>query len=337
MSGFDDNPFADPTDPSVRQATSTNVRPQDGLENYSPFENQSNMNRTSVQPPPNTVATPSGFTTVPIDTPVQAKPSQVSTDEFQKRQEELERKAQELARREEALRNATIPNVRQNNWPPLPSFIPAQPCFYQDINVEIPVEFQRVVQMVYYMWMVHSGLYFVNFVVSLAMLIQAGAGSQFGLSLLYLCLFSPAAYVCWFRPLYKAFRSDSSVNFMAFFLIFAAQLGASVISAVGLPNLGSCGFVNGLSLIASGGGGNIFVGILVVIVGIGYGAAAFLDFLLLVKVHGIYRSTGASFAKAQQEFSQGVFRNEVVQGAAAGAAQSVIQSQMQNASQPNRY
>lgn len=42
---------------------------------------------------------------------------------------------------------------RKNNWPPLPESFPVGPCFYHDITVDIPVEFQKTVQIMYYLWM----------------------------------------------------------------------------------------------------------------------------------------------------------------------------------------
>jgi hypothetical protein len=51
------------------------------------------------------------------------------------------------------------------------------------------------------------------------------------------------------------------------------------------------------------------------------------------QVHRIYRSSGASFAKAQQEFTTGVMRNEHVQGAAANIASEAIRSQFRGPAQ----
>lgn len=119
--------------------------------------------------------------------------------------------------------------AQRNNWPPLPDKFCVQPCFYQDIMVEIPLEFQKVVRLLYYIWMckfifyiqtniqtnfiiiylfcvVHTLMYLLNVVGCLALFCQRGEGAMFGLSILYAVLFTPASYVCWFRPVYKAFR-----------------------------------------------------------------------------------------------------------------------------------
>ena len=47
-----------------------------------------------------------------------------------------------------------------------------------------------------------------NLIVSLFYLFAGGdgAGSTFGLALLYTIMFTPLSFVCWFRPAYKAFR-----------------------------------------------------------------------------------------------------------------------------------
>lgn len=46
----------------------------------------------------------------------------------------------------------------------------------------------------------------VNLVGCLAWLIGGGGATNFGLAFLWLILFTPCSYVCWFRPIYKAFK-----------------------------------------------------------------------------------------------------------------------------------
>lgn len=42
---------------------------------------------------------------------------------------------------------------RKNNWPPLPEKFPVGPCFYHDIAVDIPIEYQKTVKIMYNLWM----------------------------------------------------------------------------------------------------------------------------------------------------------------------------------------
>ncbi|CAG7835290.1 unnamed protein product [Allacma fusca] len=328
MSGFDDNPFGDNPfqDPSIQQATKNSANnPARGLEDYNPFEdtpqNQrpTTMVRGAANPPQyGSTGNPSPAVMSPTQEipPPYAKPMsqqnapQISTEELQRRQEELERKARELERREEELRNTPF-NARKNNWPPLPQIIPIQPCFYQDINVDIPVEFQRIVRYLYYIWILHTAVLIANvlvFVLRLTILSFTDYFGSFFTAIIYLVVFTPTSYVCWFRPAYKAFRSDSSFNFMVFFFIFFFQFITSL--ALSTKLYGACGIYDGIVVINSGGAASVVIGILVLIVGIAFVLIAALDLYLLVKVHRIYRSTGASFAKAQQEFATGVMRNE---------------------------
>ncbi|CAB0019374.1 unnamed protein product [Nesidiocoris tenuis] len=307
MSQFDDNPFGPPTvdnpfaDPSVTQVTQQSSSVQRGLEEFNPFADQPNLHTTN------------------------------------RRQEELERKAAELQRREEELRNAPY-NVRRNNWPPLPeNCCGLEPCFYQDINIEIPVDFQTVVRQLYYVWIFHTLLLFANVIGTLAALLHRGAFSMFGLSIIYTLLLTPFSFLCWYRPGYKAFRSDSSFNFMVFFFLFFFQFIITTIQAMGFKDGGSCGIIIALSSF-DGTVGGIITGIISMMIAIGFVTAAFLDIIMLSKVHRIYRSSGASMAKAQAEFTSEFLKNEHVRGAATSAATAAMQSQFQpQRSPPSRY
>ncbi|KAL1418118.1 hypothetical protein MTO96_026136 [Rhipicephalus appendiculatus] len=322
MSGLDSNPFADPhapspfADPAVTQVTSRSQQAQSGLglEDYNPFAEPAQPRPpTTTSPPqyrPSTAATPAAVVQPAV---MQAK-----------RQEELEKKAAELQAREEALRGAAF-NARANNWPPLPEKCCVAPCFYQDIGVDIPLEFQKIVRTVYYLWIFYVLVLVLNFLGGLAILVKEGGATHFGFSILYMVLFAPLSFLCWFRPLYKAFRSDSSFNFMVFFFVFFVQLIVSVIYAVGIGTTGASGFVVAIDAFSK----SIALGIFLTIVATGHAVNAAWSGIMLLRVHRLYRSTGASFAKAQQEFTAGVLRNEHVQGAAANVAAEAARTAVQ--------
>uniref|UniRef100_A0A4X2L7J1 Secretory carrier-associated membrane protein n=1 Tax=Vombatus ursinus TaxID=29139 RepID=A0A4X2L7J1_VOMUR len=242
-----------------------------------------------------------------------------ATAELLKRQEELNRKAEELDRRERELRHAALGSAtRQNNWPPVPSFCPVQPCFFHDVSMEIPQEFQKTVSTMYYLWMCSTLALLLNFLACLASfcVTPISSGSSFGLSILWALLFTPCSFVCWYRPMYKAFRSDSSFNFFIFFFIFFVQDVIYVLAAIGIPLSGFSGWIWALTVLRI----NTVVGVLMLLVALFFTGIAVLGIVMLKRIHSLYRRTGASFQKAQQEFAAGVFSNPAVRTAAANAA-----------------
>lgn len=56
--------------------------------------------------------------------------------------------------------------------------------------------------------------------------------------------------------------------------------------------------------------------------------------LCWLQVHTLYRTTGASFEKAQQEFATGVMSNKTVQTAAANAAANAASNAARGAFKP---
>lgn len=326
MSGFDSNPFEDPVDvnpfqdPSVTQVTNSGI---DHIESFSPFPDGNSVTGS-------TIPASSGPSQPAVLQPsVEPSPQAVAAAgqaNLLKQQEELERKAAELERREQELQSRGAPTGKQNNWPPLPKFFPIKPCFYQDFSEEIPPEHQRLCKMIYYLWMWQCVTLFLNVLACLAeFTTNTDAGVDFGLSILWFILFSPCSFLCWFRPVYKAFRSDSSFNFFFFFFVFFAQIVVSVIQSVGIPRWGNSGWISAIAAI----GKNKAVGVIMMVVAAFFTATAGLAIVLLKMVHSHYRRTGASFQKAQQEFSQGVVTNRTFQTAAANAATTAAQSSLQ--------
>ncbi|XP_055087997.1 secretory carrier-associated membrane protein 1-like isoform X2 [Periophthalmus magnuspinnatus] len=251
------------------------------------------------------------------DPPAYSQGQPQGANELLKRQEELERKAAELDRREREMQSLSASGGRRNNWPPLPEKFPVGPCFYHDITVDIPVEFQKTVKIMYYLWMIHAGTLFANVIGCLAWFcVSYSRGGDFGLSILWFLMFTPCSFVCWYRPLYGAFRSDSSFRFFIFFFVYVCQVGVYVLQTIGFPGWGTSGWISALTCLNT----NIPVGILMILIAALFTSLAVMSLFMFKKVHAMYRTTGASFEKAQQEFATGVMSNKNVQTAAAKAA-----------------
>ncbi|XP_061462520.1 secretory carrier-associated membrane protein 3 isoform X2 [Rhineura floridana] len=319
------NPFQDPAivqrRPSSEYATLDVYNPFDSAGVPPPYEPPASAQTVPLPPPPAYQPTKKPSPTEPRNYGSYGTQESAAgaTADLLKRQEELNRKATELDRRERELQNAALGHgaARQNNWPPLPSFCPVKPCFYQDIPVEIPVESQKTVTAMYYLWMASTVTLFFNFLASLAWFcVDDTGGSGFGLSILWALLFAPCSFLCWYRPLYKAFRSDSSFNFFVFFFIFFAQDVVFVLQAIGIPGWGFSGWILSFKALKK----NTGVAILTLLVASLFTAIAGLGILMLKRIHSLYRRTGASFQKAQEEFATGVFSNQAVRTAAANVA-----------------
>ena len=190
--------------------------------------------------------------------------------------------------------------------------------FCQDINVDIPVEFQEMVKRLYYLWLFHALLMVGNLLGGVCFLFSGlDKGSMFGLGLVYSFFFIPLSFLCWFRPAYKAFRNDSSFNFMLFFFVFFCQVKQTnfvtlfnsftpvpvlLHNGLGDPGFWRCWCHHCNRHLHSQGqfrmlwknfketplqdatSGSYFVGFLILCISVGFTVAAGADFFMLTKV-----------------------------------------------------
>ncbi|XP_063056985.1 secretory carrier-associated membrane protein 4 [Engraulis encrasicolus] len=204
---------------------------------------------------------------------------------------------------------------RVNNFPPLPQFMRLKPCFYQNVEEEIPAQHHLLVGRVYKLWMLYSITLCVNLVSCIAWWAGGGGATNFGLALLWLILFSPCSYTCWFRPLYKAFRADSSFNFMMFFFVFFLQCVLAIIQAVGIPGWGASGWIATVTYF----GTNVGSAIVMLISALLFTVVAVLMGLVLIRVHRLYRGGGGSMSRAQEEWTTGMWKSAPVREAGFNA------------------
>ncbi|CAN1327079.1 Secretory carrier-associated membrane protein [Linum perenne] len=162
---------------------------------------------------------------IPIDSATDLKSKE---RELQAKEAELRRREQDIKRREDAAARAGI-TLEQKNWPPF------FPIIHHDISNEIPIHLQRI-QYVAFSTFLGTGILF-SYVLGLGLnffTYNAGVKIWF-LAIIYFMSGVPGAYFLWYRPLYRAFRTDSALKFSWFFLFYLIHIGFCIIAAVAPP------------------------------------------------------------------------------------------------------
>uniref|UniRef100_A0A5B6ZGI3 Secretory carrier-associated membrane protein n=1 Tax=Davidia involucrata TaxID=16924 RepID=A0A5B6ZGI3_DAVIN len=162
---------------------------------------------------------------IPLDS---SKDLRMKEKELQAKEAELRRREQELKRREDAVSRAGIV-IEEKNWPPF------FPIIHHDIGNEIPIHLQKVQYVAFttFLGLVLCLLW--NIVAVTTAWIKGEGPTIWFLAIIYFISGVPGAYVLWYRPLYRAMRTDSALKFGWFFLFYLLHIGFCILAAVAPP------------------------------------------------------------------------------------------------------
>eukprot|EP01137_Pigoraptor_chileana_P003125 Opistho-2@42878 len=250
------------------------------------------------------------------------------------KEEELARRQMALDEREIEIANRPAATVIYKepppNWPPFPKwcFFPFKSFYYHDIDAEILPQYKRLCRWLYYAWLATCLCWISNFVGSFAVLVgcsecSGDLGPSFGLALVYMFLFIPLSFICWYRVIYNGFKKDSTLSFFWFFFAFSFQILADVVNTIGIPSSGSAGYIVAISALTK----NVAVGVVCIIASCIWTANTVFSIFLIKKVHEAYKTGGKSWTQAQSEAIGTVAGSRVVQ---EGIKSSILRNQHEN-------
>ncbi|CAL5436232.1 unnamed protein product [Camellia sinensis] len=144
---------------------------------------------------------------------------------------DLKRREREIKRREDTVSSAGVPSD-DKNWPP------CFPIIHHDIGNEIPVHAQKLQYLAFASWLVLQGIVLClvfNVIAVTVCWIRGGGVKIFFLATIYALLGCPLSYVLWYRPLYRAMRTDSALKFGWFFLFYLLHICFCIFAAIAPP------------------------------------------------------------------------------------------------------
>lgn len=277
------NPFADPF---VRVQLSGQGTAFNGGPFYNPTGSVPQVSNSRLSPLP---PEPAAFDRdVTVDIPLgNAKDIKKREKELEAKEVELRRREQELKRKEEAAARAGIV-IEDRNWP---KFFP---IIHHDIPREIPAHLQRIQYFAFASWL--------GIVICLTWNVLAVTGGWIKLSghdvkvwllaVIYAICGIPGSFVLWYRPLYRAMRTESALKFSWFFLFYLIHILFTIFAAVAPPIVFSQKSLTGILPLIDIISSSVGVGILYLIGFAFFCLEALLSFWVLQQVYMYFRGSG---------------------------------------------
>ncbi|XP_048621941.1 secretory carrier-associated membrane protein 2 isoform X3 [Brassica napus] len=205
--------------------------------------------------------------------------------ELQAKENELKRKEQELKRREDAIARTGVV-IEEKNWP---EFFP---LIHNDIPNEIPLHLQKIQYVAFTTLLGLVGSLLWNFVAVTVAWIKGEGPTIWLMSIIYFIAGVPGAYVLWYRPLYRATRTDSALKFGAFFFFYVFHIAFCGFAAVAPPVIfqgkSLTGFLPALELLTT----NAAVGIMYFIGAGFFCVETLLNIWVIQQVYAYFRGSG---------------------------------------------
>ncbi|CAN1149777.1 Secretory carrier-associated membrane protein 3 [Linum perenne] len=234
---------------------------------------------------------------IPIDSSTDLRKKEI---ELQNKEAELRRREQDVKRREEAASNAGI-QLEQKNWPPF------FPIIHHDIANEIPIHLQRIQYVAFSTFLGLTLCLLWNIIaVTTAWIKHEGVKIWF-LAIIYFISGVPGGYFLWYRPLYRAFRTDSALKFGWFFFFYLIHIGFCIVAAVAPPIFFKGKSLTGVLAAIDVIGDSLLVGIFY-FVGFGlFCVEIILSIWVLQQVYMYFRGSGKA-AEVSRDAARGAVR-----------------------------
>ncbi|CAN1284246.1 Secretory carrier-associated membrane protein 3, partial [Linum perenne] len=220
--------------------------------------------------------------------------------DLRKKEIELQNKEAELRRREQVRFSAGI-QLEQKNWPPF------FPIIHHDIANEIPIHLQRIQYVAFSTFLGLTLCLLWNIIaVTTAWIKHEGVKIWF-LAIIYFISGVPGGYFLWYRPLYRAFRTDSALKFGWFFFFYLIHIGFCIVAAVAPPIFFKGKSLTGVLAAIDVIGDSLLVGIFY-FVGFGlFCVEIILSIWVLQQVYMYFRGSGKA-AEVSRDAARGAVR-----------------------------